>query len=119
VLFEQPLGWEDYPLVSHFALAFLVLMGRALPPSKRQACKRHRSPEQTRYDTQRHDAQGPDDHKPADAAELQLQCRQCPAGGSRCRGLNPSMTGYCYSLIEGSVEFEIVVASQDYIFECP
>jgi hypothetical protein len=41
------------------------------------------------------------------------------AGGSRCRGLNPSMTGYCYSLIEGSVEFEIVVASQDYIFECP
>src|ERR1700722_9329397 len=43
---------------------------------KRQACKRHQSPEEARNHTQRDDAQGPDDHEPADAAELQLPCRE-------------------------------------------
>lgn len=47
---------------------------RTLPPSNRQACERHQSTKQAGKDTQRYDAQGPYDHKPSDAAELQLQC---------------------------------------------
>jgi hypothetical protein len=67
---------EYYLLVSRSALLDLTRGPRVLPPSNRQACERHQSTKQAGKDAQRYDAQRPDDHKPTDAAELKLQCRE-------------------------------------------
>jgi hypothetical protein len=70
VLFEQPLGSEDYSLVSPSAVLNLIQSPGTLPPSNRQACERHQSTKQAGKDTQRYDAQCPDDNEPSDATEL-------------------------------------------------
>jgi hypothetical protein len=76
VLFEQPLGSEGLSFGFAIGSAGFHQRPRNLPPSNRQACERHQSTKQAGKDPQRYDAQGPDNHKPSDAAELQLQCRQ-------------------------------------------
>jgi hypothetical protein len=54
-------------------MSVILDLGR-LRKSNGQARKRHQSPKQAGYDTQRQNARSPDEEQPADPAKLYPQC---------------------------------------------